>query len=400
MTIGVLIALSRVLFVKEARQPGGQPGDIGDEEHRKNGGQEHRHHGFHDQDHRFAETIGGKEKVHPDRRSQETGFEVCQENNPQVNRVDPEGQSQRRNERHDHHDGRIDIHQAADGKERQVQAKQENPGRADMGRDPFHGQSRNFRKDQVIGEAQCQTEDQQYAADQESAFAHGLGQIFLFGLGLDELQIPVDHRLDKERIESGERGGFHGRKSPAEKGTYGDNRDGEFPLGIPKRGKSLLEFKGLPLGPGALGTLQDSHGGHDREHDDAGDEPPEEHLLDRDVAGNDGVKDERQAGRKEQAQSSGACDDAQRILLTVFGSQQDRQEESAQGQNGNPEAPVKVVKKAQTRQVMITVPPRMLPTSAVKTRMSRWEAPPSARKYPARVKSGRVGKVGLVTRLY
>jgi len=45
-----------------------------------------------------------------------------------------------------------------------------------------------------------------------------------------------------------------------------------------------------------------------------------------------------------------------------------------------PEAPVKEVKKAHTREVTIAGPPRNGPKSASKTRTSRLEAPPSARR--------------------
>ena len=62
-----------------------------------------------------------------------------------------------------------------------------------------------------------------------------------------------------------------------------------------------------------------------------------------------------------------------------------------------PEAPVKEVKKAHTRAVTKAVPPRKGPTKALKTLTNRTEAPPSARKYPARAKRGTLGRVGLVT---
>src|SRR5579871_879553 len=56
-----------------------------------------------------------------------------------------------------------------------------------------------------------------------------------------------------------------------------------------------------------------------------------------------------------------------------------------------PEPPVKAVKKAQTQAVTMAGPPRREPKKASKTRSKRWEAPPSARKYPVRVKRGMVG---------
>ena len=62
-----------------------------------------------------------------------------------------------------------------------------------------------------------------------------------------------------------------------------------------------------------------------------------------------------------------------------------------------PEAPENEVKNAQAATVAIAAPPRMPPKSALNTRTSRPGAPPSARKYPARVNSGIIGSDGLTT---
>ena len=62
-----------------------------------------------------------------------------------------------------------------------------------------------------------------------------------------------------------------------------------------------------------------------------------------------------------------------------------------------PEPPVKAVKKAQTAAQTTAVPPGIQPTQARKTRNSRCEAPPSASRNPARVKSGIAGSVGETT---
>jgi len=62
-----------------------------------------------------------------------------------------------------------------------------------------------------------------------------------------------------------------------------------------------------------------------------------------------------------------------------------------------PEAPVNEVKKAQTSTATSAGPPRNPPTRVWNTRTSRRDAPPSARKYPASVNSGMLGRVGLVT---
>src|SRR6266849_5386612 len=62
-----------------------------------------------------------------------------------------------------------------------------------------------------------------------------------------------------------------------------------------------------------------------------------------------------------------------------------------------PEAPVNEVKNAHANTVTIAGPPRNCPNNAWKTRIRRLDAPPSAKKYPANVNNGTVGKVGLVT---
>ena len=62
-----------------------------------------------------------------------------------------------------------------------------------------------------------------------------------------------------------------------------------------------------------------------------------------------------------------------------------------------PEAPENEVKNAQASTVTIAAPPRKPPNSALNTRIRRRGAPPSARKYPARVNSGIIGSDGFTT---
>src|SRR5689334_9254408 len=64
-----------------------------------------------------------------------------------------------------------------------------------------------------------------------------------------------------------------------------------------------------------------------------------------------------------------------------------------------PDAPVKVVKTAQTNVAMIATPPGIQPNSPLYARTRRRAAPPSARTYPAAVRSGMAGRVGEETRL-
>ncbi len=62
-----------------------------------------------------------------------------------------------------------------------------------------------------------------------------------------------------------------------------------------------------------------------------------------------------------------------------------------------PEAPVKVLKKAQTSVAAIAAPPGSQPNQARNSRTRRRLAPLSASRYPARVKSGIVGIEGEAT---
>ena len=65
-----------------------------------------------------------------------------------------------------------------------------------------------------------------------------------------------------------------------------------------------------------------------------------------------------------------------------------------------PLPPVKLVKNAHTTMATIAKPPGSQPTSARKSSTSLRGVPPSARMKPARVKSGIVGRIGLIARLY
>ena len=65
-----------------------------------------------------------------------------------------------------------------------------------------------------------------------------------------------------------------------------------------------------------------------------------------------------------------------------------------------PDAPVNGVKKASTRVVTTARPPGIQPTSALKSRMRRWLAPPSARMYPPSVNRGIAGSIGEVASRY
>ncbi len=62
-----------------------------------------------------------------------------------------------------------------------------------------------------------------------------------------------------------------------------------------------------------------------------------------------------------------------------------------------PDAPVKVVKSAQTEAAITASPPGIQPKSDCAARTSRAEAPPSARTKPATVSRGMAGKVGWIT---
>ena len=62
-----------------------------------------------------------------------------------------------------------------------------------------------------------------------------------------------------------------------------------------------------------------------------------------------------------------------------------------------PLAPVKVVKSAQVQTATTARPPGIQPKMPRAARKRRWEAPPSARTYPATVRSGMAGSVEEVT---
>src|SRR5207247_6434846 len=194
--------------------------------------------------------------------------------------------------------------------------------------------------------------------NQQTAFGHHARDIS------SQLQVAVDEGLDQEGIKSRQGRRFHRRRKPAKQSDEGHHREKKFPLGcpinIPGRIPPRNIFSMVILETMAY-KIKGRQGGKRRTSEPAPVSSPSEAFSVYPLASGTGMSKPPSAS-----------------IVT-------------------PEAPVKEVKKAQIRAVTIAGPPRNCPTSDWKTWTSLFEAPPSARKYPARVNSGIVGREGLVT---
>src|SRR5439155_1522636 len=111
------------------------------------------------------------------RRRQIAELHVRQENDPELNRVDsvsvPEGDEQR--DLND--DRRVDIHQAADENQENIQQQEKQDRRVHGAGGPLDRARGNFLVDEVVREAERDPQDEQDAADEEPAFGHHAREI-------------------------------------------------------------------------------------------------------------------------------------------------------------------------------------------------------------------------------
>ena len=110
---------------KQLQEPQGKPWYISDEEDAKPEDHQHGNRGAIDLQQRSVETIRGIEQVEADRWGQEPEFQVRDENDAEVDRVNPECRADPRDERYDHEDRRDDVHQTADDDQEDVESQQE-----------------------------------------------------------------------------------------------------------------------------------------------------------------------------------------------------------------------------------------------------------------------------------
>ena len=93
---------------------------------------------------RLLEEGRGKEQVQAHGGQDVAEAQVGQEHHSEMDRVHPEGQTHRGQERREQDHGRELVEQRADHHEQQVHGEQEHPGRVDMQLDPREHPLRNL----------------------------------------------------------------------------------------------------------------------------------------------------------------------------------------------------------------------------------------------------------------
>jgi hypothetical protein len=102
---------------------------------------------------RLAEPVGGEEQVHSDRRGQVAELHVDEEDDPEMQRIDAEGETERQHERHEDHGRGKDVEHASGG-------EKEDHARVDRASDPVDDPLRDACIDHVVGEAERHAQDE------------------------------------------------------------------------------------------------------------------------------------------------------------------------------------------------------------------------------------------------
>ncbi len=119
--------------------------------------------------------------------------------------IDAVGDGHGRDQRHDHQDRRVNIHQRADNNEQQVEGQQEYDRGINVRLYPFERVLWNLGQDQKACETQSHGQDDHEAAHQRGALHSDARQVF------GDAQVPEYQALEDEGIEHGDGGGFHKR---------------------------------------------------------------------------------------------------------------------------------------------------------------------------------------------
>ena len=97
------------MWRQDARQSGREGRDIGNDEDAYEEDEKDRPYAANDGRHRFVETVGGEEEIHPDRRGEIAQLEIGEEDDAEVNRIDVVGDPQSDDEGSHHDDCRVDV---------------------------------------------------------------------------------------------------------------------------------------------------------------------------------------------------------------------------------------------------------------------------------------------------
>ena len=252
--------------------------------------------------------------------------------------VDPKLEADRHDQRHHHRDGRVDIHDAADEQQQDIEHQQKHPGGMDVRGGPFDQLIRHLFHDQVMGEPHGHTEDEQDAAHQQSALGHDPGNVTKY------FKIAIYPGLDGEGVERGDcrrldRGGF-----AAEQRSQRHHWQQQFPFRLPHRAPGLDRIESTRSLGDARADANSPPRGQPHQQNSGGD-AAQEHLLDGDlaggthvrgdVAGHNRIEDQRQTRRKQQPEGAGRRQQAERVPFRIARGQEHRHEQTAQGENGH-----------------------------------------------------------------
>ena len=203
----------------------------------------------------------------------------------------------------------------------------------------------------------------------------------------------MHEHLRRERVERRQRGRFDDGRIPAEERRQHDHRQQHFPLALPERGEHVTSPEGRARNA-LLQGLTHAPGRGERHQQETGQDAADEQVLDPRLR-DDGVEDQGQGGRQQQAERSRRGDESQRKALAIAVAHERRKQQPAQRENGHARSAREHGEERREERAHDRRAAPAQPNSARKTRSIRSGACPSASRKPARVNSGIDGSVGL-----
>src|SRR5271157_749393 len=134
---------------------------------------------------RLLESQTRQEEVQAHRRHEVPEFQICEEDDAEMNRINAKLLSDRKDEGH-RDDRREDLHHHSNDDEKTVEDQQERDLAADLLGDDFKQPLRDLLIDEVVHQAKSRSKDHQDCSDQDHAALHDTRQI------TKEMQVPVN----------------------------------------------------------------------------------------------------------------------------------------------------------------------------------------------------------------
>src|SRR6056297_2927669 len=157
-------------------QPETQAREPGDQQECNQQQAEERDGGSVDLEDIVTEAMTGQKQVDAHWRRAVADLQIGQENDPEMNRVDAEGQRNRNDQGGQNHQGGKDVQHHAGNQEKQVDQHQKDDLGVDQGGDPGQQLLRNLGINHGVGRGQGHAEDDQDRADQHHRLADDAGQ--------------------------------------------------------------------------------------------------------------------------------------------------------------------------------------------------------------------------------